>query len=654
MTSGRPTPQPGLRRRAAALSALVLAGLLLVAGPAALGAEDSSKVTIRRIDATESDAVKVTVAWDGERSALARLAVREDGELRSSEAPVPRRDAGARAATVIAIDVSGSMSRDGSLEVVKTGLERVVADLVPGEAMGIVAFGDDAIVESEVTTDRAALGKAIAGLSAPPNSRTALWDGVGESAQLLTGLENREPRFVLITDGFDDSSERTQAQALAALASTGAPAVGVAYGEAKELEIGEIQSVVDRAGGKLIEAPKRADLLDAMGDLAAAIDNEYVVTYASEATRGATDLEVSVGADEDRKTFVVGTDAAGQANLASPDVTASKIPGILRSDVGKYLAIALAALAVGLGVLGFGLLAGKDESSLDAVLASYTEPGGGADGDENDGALAQTAILQRAVSFTERLAERQGILTKIEQKLERADLPLRAAEGLFFYIAAATIITVLGLVLGGLTGMLLAAMLGFILPRAILNFLARRRQKAFTGQLPDTLSLLSGSLRAGYSLVQGVDAVSVEVAEPMGKELRRVMTENRLGRDLEESLEATAERMKSPDFDWAVMAIRIQREVGGNLAELLMTVSETMISRERLRRDVASLTAEGKISAIVLGFLPVGLGAVMYVVNPDYMGVLFSRTVGRGMLAAGVVMALVGFAWMKKTITIEV
>ena len=134
--------------------------------------------------------------------------------------------------------------------------------------------------------------------------------------------------------------------------------------------------------------------------------------------------------------------------------------------------------------------------------------------------------------------------------------------------------------------------------------------------LPDTLQLLSGTLRAGYSMMQGVEAVSQEVSEPMGRELRRVVTEARLGRPLEESLDAVAERMDSPDFGWAVMAIRIQREVGGNLSELLMTVADTMTQRERLKRDVKSLTAEGRISAYVLAALPVLLGFAMWGSTP--------------------------------------
>jgi tight adherence protein B len=148
--------------------------------------------------------------------------------------------------------------------------------------------------------------------------------------------------------------------------------------------------------------------------------------------------------------------------------------------------------------------------------------------------------------------------------------------------------------------------------------------------------------------------VSVEAAEPMGKELRKVVTEARLGRPLEESLEAVAERMDSPDFGWAVMAIRIQREVGGNLSELLMTVAETMTERERLRRDINSLTAEGRISAYVLIGLPLGLGGFLWSVNPDYIGRLFDATMGQIMLGGSVLGIIVGYLWMMKIIKIEI
>jgi tight adherence protein B len=215
-------------------------------------------------------------------------------------------------------------------------------------------------------------------------------------------------------------------------------------------------------------------------------------------------------------------------------------------------------------------------------------------------------------------------------------------------------VTALALIEGGIMLALIALVLIAIIPPAVLNFLAAQRIRKFTAQLPDTLQLLASSLRAGFSFLQGVEAVAEEVSDPMGAELRRVIVEARLGRQVEEALEECAGRMKSPDFDWAVMAVNIQREVGGNLADLLQTVSVTMIERERLRRDVKALTAEGRMSAIVLGCLPPGLGAVFYVTNPNYIKVLFTHLGGQIALGVAVFAMLVGFFWMKKVVDIKV
>ncbi len=257
--------------------------------------------------------------------------------------------------------------------------------------------------------------------------------------------------------------------------------------------------------------------------------------------------------------------------------------------------------------------------------------------------------------MTEQVAADRGLLSRAEIALERANLPLRAGEALFFYAAAVVVLTILALVItGSIVGGLVIGILAALLPIGVVNFMARRRRSVFMGQLPDTLQLLSGTLRAGYSLMQGVEAVSQEVSDPMGTELRRVVTEARLGRPLEDALDGTAERMGSPDFGWAVMAIRIQREVGGNLSELLLTVAETMVARERLRRDIRSLTAEGRVSAMVLGFLPIGLGFAMWVINPEYVGRLFDTTAGNIMIGVALVAMAVGFFWMKKIIDIEI
>jgi tight adherence protein B len=326
----------------------------------------------------------------------------------------------------------------------------------------------------------------------------------------------------------------------------------------------------------------------------------------------------------------------------------------------------VALVIVGVAVLAVVFLVGSsffgNEGNLAQSLQPYsesftTEPEFDVDdgGDGKGQVLATTPLLQRAVEATGSFAEQRGLLVKVESMLERANLPLRPAEALFFYIAGLAVVALLLFgVLGNPLVALIAVVVLALLPPAIVSFLANRRRKAFNSTLPDTLQLLASTLRAGYSLMQGVEAVSQEVSEPMGRELRRVVTEARLGRPLEEALEGVASRMESGDFAWAVMAIRIQREVGGNLAELLVTVAETMTERERLRRDVNALTAEGKVSAIVLGILPVGLGLFIYTANPGYMDPLFEETIGKILLFGSILLAFLGFWWMKKTIEVDI
>ena len=168
------------------------------------------------------------------------------------------------------------------------------------------------------------------------------------------------------------------------------------------------------------------------------------------------------------------------------------------------------------------------------------------------------------------------------------------------------------------------------------------------------MTLISTSLRAGYSLLQAVEAVAAEAPDPTSREFGRAIAESRLGRPVVQSLEGIAERMRSDDFEWAVMAIEIQREVGGNLAEVLQIVAETMLQRNRLRREVKALTAEGRISAIVLGSMPIGLFAFLFTTNRTYLAPLIEETAGRVAIGIGLGLLAVGILWLRKITIIEV
>jgi tight adherence protein B len=324
------------------------------------------------------------------------------------------------------------------------------------------------------------------------------------------------------------------------------------------------------------------------------------------------------------------------------------------------------AVLVAAGVLGLGLaiilMSGDSRGKIERRLGDLLQERPAASEDEEDEelvakgdqALAETALMQRMVGITGRLADRAGLLTRTEDALEQADLPLRPPEALFFYFAALFMVGMLGLLVLPIPMALVVALLVGIGPVIGLHRRRRSRLREFQVQLPGTLNLLSGSMRAGFSFAQGLESVANEATQPTRRELQRVFTESRLGRPIEDALEDSAQRMASVDLMWAVMAIRIQREVGGNLAELLDTVADTMTQRERLRLEIRALTAEGRFSGWILGLFPVAFAGVLYLVQPDYMSVLFQEAIGIIAIIVCAIMTFVGFIWLRKILQIEV
>jgi tight adherence protein B len=275
-------------------------------------------------------------------------------------------------------------------------------------------------------------------------------------------------------------------------------------------------------------------------------------------------------------------------------------------------------------------------------------------GTKGEQARAETRLVRDIAALTGRIADRVGLLKRVEYKLEQADLPLRPPEAIFFYLIGLFIVLFGTILMLPPSGALIVVLLAAIGPILWLEFRRMRRLRQFEVQLPDVLNLLSGSMRAGFSFAQGLEAVAEEASDPSARELQRAFAESRLGRPIEDALEDSATRMQSVDLAWAVMAIRIQREVGGNLAELLDTVARTMTERERLRHEIMSLTAEGRLSAWILGIFPPAFAVILYTVQPTYMSVLFDDALGVTAVIVSAVMALLGFVWLRKIMAIEV
>jgi tight adherence protein B len=634
-----------------------LVGALLVAGGTATAQDGESRIGIRKVDSTDPSAVEVTFFYSGEREALADLTVREDGNVVDATSAVPLQDQQSLG-VVLVIDSSTSMNEDALIERVREAAHAFIDEKTVTDQIAIVTFNRQVTLVEDFTTDAAELNEAIDSIAL--DGGTSVWDGILRAAKLYDE-SSLQPNLIVFSDGEDSTSSATREQAEAALRSAGAAlfAVGV-----ENEGFSELAEVAEGTGGSAAVADDPRGVGSLFTNVQETLRKQYVVTFASESTStGAIPLQLTVGSDSSTGEYVSGSNIEGAASLRPIAVEEPEgpfglpAPDALRSPAGLALGLGLIALAGVVVAYSIGTSFFGSEGGLRQALRPYSDDYVAAADDEDGKSqqLAQTPLLQRAVDATGSFAEQRGLLVKVEGMLERANLPLRPAEALFFYLAGVVLVAVLFL---GLAGNLLAGLIGAVIvalvPPAVVTFLANRRRKRFESLLPDTLQLLSSTLRAGYSLMQGVEAVSQEVSEPMGRELRRVVTEARLGRPLEEALDGIANRMDSADFAWAVMAIRIQREVGGNLAELLVTVAETMTERERLRRDVNALTAEGKISAIVLGILPVGLGGFIYTANPGYMDPLFDKTIGKVMLIGSILLAVFGFYWMKKMIEIDI
>jgi tight adherence protein B len=254
-----------------------------------------------------------------------------------------------------------------------------------------------------------------------------------------------------------------------------------------------------------------------------------------------------------------------------------------------------------------------------------------------------------------RMAQAGGFSSSLEDRLEQAGFPLKAGEFV--------VVTVLAFFGGGLLALLLTQPLPVVLvvaaiaggiPYALLRLALRRRETKLRGQLPDVLTVMASSLRAGHSFLQALDTVAKEINEPAATEFNRVVAEIRLGRPAEDALSSMGDRIGSEDFKWAVLAINIQREVGGNLAEILDTVADTIRERDKIRRDVDTLTTEGRLSAYVLIAMPFVIALYMTLVNPEYIALLFTTGIGIVLTIVASCLMVAGIVWMRKIVDIDV
>lgn len=648
-------PAPLAVRGAGAVAA---ACIVLVAAPVSPASATTSNIDHVQPNGTKLQmVVSLSDLPQGEKPDLGDVKVTFDDQEVPAEAElVSDAENQVRRTAVLAMDVSNSM-RGSKWQEAKAAAEAYL-DAVPKDVyVGLVTFAKDVTVVSKPTQDTDSVRTALDGLRL--SRETSLYDGVSAAVD-LAGQDGARSILVL-SDGRDNSGKPLEgATSDVSNAQVKLDVVALAQSEREKALLQRIAAAGD---GQVLDAADPKALSDVFTGEAQSLAQQVLVSVTPPADVAGKDGSLSVSLEVDGETtsdtaFVklpAGQKQVGGGELGS---TVEPVqPGILIPKSYMYAGMVAATLAVvTMLVLALGGKREKKSDSLDSRIEAYTRQGAkklAAANRESE----SSSMTQQAVAVAESVLEGQkGLEVALTQRLEGAGLALKPAEWLLIHAGVTLGFGIFMLLLGGgnLLFMVLGLFLGAALPWLFLSFKRKRRVTAFNNQLADTLQLMAGSLSAGLSLAQSVDTVVREGNDPMAAEFRRALVETRLGIEIEEALDGVADRMQSKDFEWVVMAIRIQREVGGNLSELLKKVAETIREREYLQRQVKTLSAEGRLSVWILGGLPPGFMLYLFLANPTYLYPMYTTPLGWAMLTVMSVLLTAGIFWMKKVVKVDV
>jgi tight adherence protein B len=647
-----------------AVLAVALSVLCAGLGAAGAGAADAPvPATVSSIKVTPSAFSGVlTVRSDGVAPTTSTLRVTVGGkEYPVTATPVPQ----GKRATMLVVDTSGSMGEAG-MQTVREATAAFLKAAPKDVAVGLVSFAGTAGVDVAPTLDRARVQKAVNSLRS--RGETSLYDAVIVGASALGAYSDRS--LLLLSDGGDTRSKATRAAATAAVKNRGVRAEIIGF-KTDDSDNSVLKGFAQAGGGSVAAAGNTASVSKAFATAAKALDSQVSFTVKASGLGGQQPVVVTglAGARSFRADSTVDFGAAAPAPAPTPQETATVAPDnqaaatptVAVPKLPNRVLLGAAVGALGLVVLTLVLMlptAADRRRERTATIERYVTPGGAPVPVESSS--SPSAISAQLIGIGDRVMDGRESTGKTMAHIERADLPLRAGEWWVLRLVALVAGTALGVMLfnGGvwmnIFGIVLGFLVGYFLPAIVLRFLSARRAKKFERQLPDVLTLVASSLSTGFSLPQALDAVAKDAAEPAAKEFSRALAETRIGADISDSLDRLSARMDSANMRWTTMAIRIQREVGGNLADTMRTTAKTLREREELHRHVRGLSAEGRLSAYILVGLPIGIFLYEMKVNREYIELLWTRPIGLVMLVAGVLLIGMGIAWMRKVVDVRV
>lgn len=540
--------------------------------------------------------------------------------------------------TVLLIDASNSMK--GSIDAAMAAA-REFASRNPGQPLSVVFFNAKPTVALALTTERDQIRTVLA--KAPKLAeKTHIYDALAAGVAQVRGSALGAARFVLLTDGDDVGSLTNLDSALQQLKDQRIRVFTVGL-ESPAFNPDELERIAEETGGTFAAASSAESLARIYDELGFELGNEYLLRYRSEAKPDEQiDVEIALTGAEP-VSFSYTSPAPGTAAPYEPSFRDRLLQSWLLMPV-------VALFVLGLGVLALrAMLALRSNKALVARLGEFvTLP-------EEERAAQRRQEVDQLLAIVGQQKNRRRNWRWLEGFSEDADVAQIAhdPQAMLWLSAAGGLVT-------GIVAAVVVAPIWFLLaaaPPLAVNLYVRNRARkvrdAFGEALPESLDVLASALRAGHSLASAMGVVADEAPEPSKREFRRVVTDEQLGIPLDEALEVMGKRMQNSDVDQVAVLALVQREAGGNTAEVLDQVVANIRARMDVRRLVQVLTAQGRFSSWIIAAVPVGIFVFLVFVNPDHLDPLFHRPLGQVAGIMAIVMVLAGFYMIRRIVAIE-
>jgi tight adherence protein B len=613
--------------------ALVGLAFILLAVPAAAGAA----VQLRGVDATSYPTIRASIYTP---AGGGRPALWENG---TPVAGFQAQNLGSVKAIATLIDRSQSM-RGRPLADAAAGARAFVAAKRPADELSVIAFGSKVSTLSPFSTVKLDADLPLGRMKTDSHKGTAFYDAVIAAANQLKGNPLPGRVIIVLTDGADNASAGTLATAIKAAKEANASVYSIGI-EGTGFTPDPLIQLASATGGQYYGAATTSQLGRIYGSIADALKKTWRVQYVT-ASRPGDNIRLTAS--------IVGQGSTTQlAKIPVGDsITAPAPSKLLPKNAygpGGPLAIAVAvAMLVLFGCLFF--LAGIRGSWVRSRIVAHT--GEGKVNAKKNRKERRSEAFSSVFAATEKALGHLKQWRAISRMLERADVQLRTVEFVWISVGAAVLMALLALLFGASAVILVALMVtAGLIPTAWIWLKMRKRLKAFEDELPDLLITIAASLKAGHSFKQGLQAVVDEGHPPANKEFKRVLTEASLGRPMDDALLEMADRMASKNFEFAITAVTIQRQVGGSLATLFDMVADTVRQRQQFTRKIRALTAMGRMSAYTLIGIPFFLAGIITLVNRNYMHPLYYSHTGHIVIIIGLVMMGIGSLILKKIVS---